>query len=134
LAVPVIEWLRVAAASPAQDRFAAKDLRNALATLWLALPLLGLFLWCRHVGLGPHVFLGLSTFLVGTVLCSSGARGRADRNLLAWSVPLMAAGLTIAAAPAAAVAIMAAAIACGGAAWAALSFFEHTGHEGHGPH
>src|SRR5262245_10863358 len=56
-AVPVIEWLR--AGQTTEAHLARREFRGALRTLLLALPLVGLFAWCRQMGLTPLTYLGL---------------------------------------------------------------------------
>src|SRR5262245_15363802 len=62
---PVAEWLRSAMSGGADGRVAERtrrDVRDSIRTLWLALPILALYAWCRRVGLPPPQFLGLATF------------------------------------------------------------------------
>ena len=57
-AVPVVEWIRFGRTP--ESYTAGREFRSALRTVWLALPLIALFAWCRQVGVTPLQFLGLS--------------------------------------------------------------------------
>jgi hypothetical protein len=120
LAVPVIEWLRTASFS--ESHVARREFRSALGTVWLALPLVALFAWCRQVGVTPLAFLGLAIFLVGTVLFSAAVGERQGRSLLGWAVALMIGGLLLPLELAPVVPIFAGILALGGIISAALAY------------
>jgi hypothetical protein len=124
LVVPVAAWLRLALAPVERSAFARRDLRGALRTLWLAPPLAALFFWCRHAGLRPVDFLGLSTFLVGTVLLCAAAGDKSQRALWGWAVALTAGGLLLPIGVAPPAALLAAAIACGALGSAAAAYLD----------
>jgi hypothetical protein len=119
-AVPVIGWLRIAPTS--EDKFAVRDVRSARRTVWLALPLIGLFAWCRIIGLGPAEFLGLAIFLIGVVLFSAAVGGKQACSLIGWAVALMIGGLGLSLDGAPVIAVLAGAIAAGGVISAAIAY------------
>ncbi len=119
-AVPVIEWLRIGKTSDGQP--AGREFRRALRTAWLALPLIGLFSWCHRIGLTPLEFLGLATFLIGTVLFSAAVSEKQGLSLVGWAAALMIGGLLLPLEVAPVIAVFAGALAFGGLISAALAY------------
>jgi hypothetical protein len=124
---PVAEWLRSATSGRADGYEAERvrrDVRDSIRTLWLALPILALYAWCRHVGLPPLQFLGLAAFLVGSVLFMPAIGERANRPFLGWAVALMMGGLLVPLGVAPVIAVVAGAISLGGLTSAAIVTLE----------
>jgi len=121
LVIPVIQWMRLVTVS-AKPIAAARDFRQSIRTVWLALPLLGLFAWSRHVGLAPLQYLGLATFLMGTALFSAAVGEKQGSSLLGWAAALMVGGLLLPLEFGPAVAVLAGAIALGGLGSAAFLY------------
>lgn len=120
LSVPVIEWLRTA--TTGESHMSGREFRCALRTFWLVLPLVALFAWCRQIGLTPLEFLGLATFLIGTVLFSAGLGEQQRRSFVGWAAALMIGGLLLPMEFAPVVAVFAATLASGGIISAALVY------------
>ena len=120
--VPIVEWLRLANRSPQVAPSTTRDVRAAIRTMWFAVPLFALFLWCRHQGLLPLQFLGLAVFVIGALLFSSAIGERYERTLLGWSAALMAGGLALPLNLAPPIAVLAITLACGGLLAAVLAF------------
>lgn len=118
--VPVIAWLRAGKTSDGPP--AGREFRSALRTVWLALPLIALFYWCRQIGLTPLGFLGLATFLIGTVLFSAAVSEKQELSLVGWAVALMIGGLLLPLEVAPVIAVFAGALALGGLISAALAY------------
>jgi hypothetical protein len=121
LAIPVIEWARFATAS-ANPVATARDFRQSVRAIWLALPLLALFVWSRHVGLPPLHYLGLAIFLLGTALFSAAVAEKQGFSFLGWAAALMAGGLLLPLEFAPAVALLSGVIALGGLISAVLLY------------
>ena len=119
-AFPAIEWLRTAKTN--DDRLDRREFRSALRTVSLALPLAALFFWCRQVGLTPLDFLGLATFLIGTVLFSAALGDKQGLSFAGWAAALMIGGLLLSLDLAPVIAVLAAALASGGLISAALAY------------
>jgi hypothetical protein len=124
---PVALWLRFARAE-ASD----KECRGALRTLWLMVPILALFVWCRLMDLSPLVFLGLTTFLVGALLFSAAVGEPHWRSIVGWAMALMMGGLALPL-PAPPLAVLAGALALGGLISAALLTFTREPSSNHAP-
>ena len=120
--IPIAEWLRLARRSPQEAPSTTRDIRSAIRTFWLAVPLCALFFWCRHLGLLPLQFLGLAVFVIGALLFSAAMGERYEPTLLGWSVSLMAGGLALPLNFAQPVAVLAMTLASGGLLSAALAF------------
>ena len=120
--IPITEWLRLARRSPQEAPSTTRDIRSAIRTFWLAVPLCALFFWCRHLGLLPLQFLGLAVFVIGALLFSTAMGERYEPTLLGWSVSLMAGGLALPLNFAPPVAVLAMTLALGGLLSAALAF------------
>jgi hypothetical protein len=129
-AVPVIEWLR--AGKTSESHMAGREFRSALRTVWLALPLVALFAWCRQLGLTPLEFLGLATFLIGTVLFSAAVGEQPGRSLLGWAAALMIGELLLPLEFAPVIAVFAGALALGGLISAALAYATREESTSHG--
>lgn len=120
--IPVAEWFRLARRSPQEAPSTTRDVRAAIRTFWLAVPLCALFFWCRHLGLLPLQFLGLAVFVIGALLFSAAIGERYQPTLLGWSASLMAGGLALPLNFAPPVAILAMTLTLGGLLSAALAF------------
>jgi hypothetical protein len=128
-AVPVTAWLRLS--TTRAEPFRAREFQSAARTLWLALPLLGLFAWCRQSGLAPIQFLGLAIFLIGSILFAASAGEKQGRSFIGWGLALMVGGLIIPLQVAQVVVVFALAIVAGSAISALLTLLareEATGH------
>jgi hypothetical protein len=101
-----------------------RDVRDSIRTLWLALPILAFYMWSRHVGLLPLQFLGIATFLVGSVLFMPAVGERGSRPFLGWTVALMTGGLLLPLSVAPVIAVVAGAISLGGLTSAAIVALE----------
>lgn len=130
LSIPVFAWLRGMKSSEAH--MTKREIRGALRTTWLALPLVALFAWCRQLGLAPLVFLGLALFLIGTVLFSAAVGEMQLKSPLGWAAALMLGGLLLPLEVAPAVAVFAGTIAMGGLASAALVYATREESTSHG--
>ena len=119
-ALPLIEWLRTGKSG--ESRVTCREFRSALRTAWLALPLVALFAWCQWVGLTPLEFLGLATFLIGTLLFSAALGNNQGRSLAGWAAALMVGGLLIPLELAPVIASLAGTLASGGFISAVLSY------------
>jgi hypothetical protein len=119
-ALPVVEWLRTAKTN--DDRVSRREFRSALRTVWLALPLLALFSWCRQVGLTPLEFLGLATFLIGTILFSAALGDKQGFSFAGWAAALIVGGLLLPLGIAPMIAVFAGALALGGLISAGLAY------------
>ena len=120
LAVPVIEWLRTGKTT--ESHMTGREFRTALRTVWLGMPLVALFAWCRQIGVSPLEFLGLAIFLIGTVLFSAALGERQGRSLVGWAVALMFGGLLLPLELAPVVPVFAGTLALGGIISAALVY------------
>jgi hypothetical protein len=116
--VPTIAWLRVA-----QTESTTSECGSAMKTLWLAVPLAGLFALCRYLEFAPVVYLGLATFLVGVLLFSAALGERSGHAILGWAIALMVGGLLLPMAIAPPVATIAGALSLGGFAAATVLHF-----------
>lgn len=130
LAIPVFAWLR--GMKIPEAHMTKREIRGALRTIWLALPLAALFAWCRQVGLSPLVFLGLALFLIGTVLFSAAVGEKQMKSPLGWAAALMLGGLLLPLQVAPVVAVFAGTIAMGGLASAALVYATREESTSHG--
>jgi hypothetical protein len=120
LAAPVTEWLRNG--KMGDRHLASRDFRSALRTVWLVLPLVALFTWCRRIGLTPLEYLGLATFLIGTILFSAALGEQQRRSLVGWAAALMIGGLLLPMEVAPAIAVFAGTLTLGGIISAALVY------------
>lgn len=119
-ALPVIEWLR--AAKRSDDRVTRREFRSSLRTVWLVLPLVALFSWCRQIGLTPIEFLGLAIFLIGTILFSGALGEKQGLSLMGWAAALIIGGLLLPLGVAPVVAVFAGTLAFGGLISAAFAY------------
>ena len=119
-AVPVVEWIRFGRTP--ESYTAGREFRSALRTVWLALPLIALFAWCRQVGVTPLQFLGLATFLIGTVLFSAALGEKQLRSLVGWAAALIVGGLLLPLELAPVIPVFAGTLALGGIISAALAY------------
>jgi hypothetical protein len=86
------------------------------------LPLVALFAWCGQVGLTPLEFLGLATFLIGTVLFSATLGDKQGLSLAGWAAALIIGGLLLPLNVAPVIAVFGGALALGGLISAALAY------------
>jgi hypothetical protein len=115
--LPVALWLGFA-----RTQANNKERRGALRTLWLVLPIMALFVWCRVMDLSQLVFLGLTTFLVGALLFSAAVGERNTNSLFGWALALMIGGLVLPLQPAPPSAVLAGVLASGGMISAVLLY------------
>jgi hypothetical protein len=125
LAVPLTAWAR--AGTAAHSHLSHPDFRSAMRTIWLAVPLAGLFAWSRYVELPPAQFLGLAIFVVGAILFSSAVGQKQMNSIAGWSAALMAGGLLLPIGLAPVVAVFAGTLGLGGFLSAVLAFMTREG-------
>jgi hypothetical protein len=114
--IPIIEWVRSARRAAQTDEAGDvwRETRAALDTLWLLLPIAGLFVWTQNMGLELVQFLGLAVFVLSTVMFAAAVGNRRETWLLGWALALMIGSLVVAARIAEPVGVIAAAIGFGG--------------------
>lgn len=120
-AVPVVRWLSFLRPLPQQPTSAQRELHSARRTLWLFVPLLALFFWCRQIGLTPLHYLSLAIIFVGGVLFLATISGGRGRSFFGWSLALMCGGFTVALEIAPVIAVFGATLGLGGLVSAALA-------------
>jgi hypothetical protein len=121
--VPFADWLRTAASCNSHEFYLRRDLRDAFRTVFLALPLVALFIWCRSVGLAPVHFLSLSVFCVGVALFSGAVGSRSEPSYICWSITLMTGGLFVSLGVASPVLVLSGALGLGGLSSALVLYF-----------
>jgi hypothetical protein len=114
--IPTTEWVRSARRAAQTDEAGDvwRETRAAFRTLWILLPIAGLFVWTRYVGLELVQFLGLSVFVLSTVMFATAVGNRQETWLLGWALGWMIGSLVVAACIAEPVGAIAAAIGFGG--------------------
>ena len=114
--IPTIEWVRSAKRAAQMDDAGDvwRETRAATGTLWILLPIAGLFVWTQYMGLQPVQFLGLAIFVLSTLMFSAAVGNRQAAWLLGWALALMIGSLVVAARIAEPVGVIAAAVGFGG--------------------
>jgi hypothetical protein len=114
--IPTGEWVRSAARAAQTDDAGDvwRETRAASGTLWILLPIAGLFAWTQYMGLELVQFLGLAIFVLSTVMFAAAVGNRQETWLLGWALALMIGSLVVAARITAPVGAIAAAVGFGG--------------------